>query len=73
MATSLCKQVKAQRSDESAEADERRALRYDFGEGLLEIGLSFQTHESPSVFLVPARIPRPEASCRSRRDLRRNG
>ncbi|PYT18933.1 MAG: hypothetical protein DMG59_02325 [Acidobacteria bacterium] len=32
-------QVKAQRSDESAEADERRALRYDFGEGLLEIGL----------------------------------
>lgn len=32
-------QTKAQRSDESAEADERRALRYDFGEGLLEIGL----------------------------------
>ena len=25
--------------DETAEADENRALRYDFGEGLLEIGL----------------------------------
>jgi hypothetical protein len=32
-------QQKAQQSDESAEADEHRALRYDFGEGLLEIGL----------------------------------
>jgi len=32
-------QAKAQQSDESAEADERRALRYDLGEGLLEIGL----------------------------------
>jgi hypothetical protein len=32
-------QEKAKKSDESAEADERRALRYDFGEGLLEIGL----------------------------------
>jgi hypothetical protein len=32
-------QAKAQQSDESAEADEHRALRYDFGEGLLEIGL----------------------------------
>jgi len=32
-------QAKAQHSDESAEADERRALSYDFGEGLLEIGL----------------------------------
>ena len=32
-------QEKAKRSDESAEADENRALRYDFGEGLLEIGL----------------------------------
>ena len=32
-------QEKAQKSDETAEADERRALRYDFGEGLLEIGL----------------------------------
>jgi hypothetical protein len=30
---------KAQKSDETAEADEHRALRYDFGEGLLEIGL----------------------------------
>jgi hypothetical protein len=29
----------AQQADESAEADERRALRYDVGEGLLEIGL----------------------------------
>jgi len=32
-------QAKAQQSDESAERDEDRALRYDFGEGLLEIGL----------------------------------
>jgi hypothetical protein len=32
-------QAKAQKSDEAAEADENRALRYDFGEGLLEIGL----------------------------------
>lgn len=32
-------QEKAKKSDESAEADEHRALRYDFGEGLLEIGL----------------------------------
>jgi hypothetical protein len=32
-------QEKARKSDESAESDERRALRYDFGEGLLEIGL----------------------------------
>jgi hypothetical protein len=32
-------QEKAQHGDESAEADERRALRYDVGEGLLEIGL----------------------------------
>ncbi len=30
---------KAHKSDEFAEADENRALRYDFGEGLLEIGL----------------------------------
>jgi len=29
----------AQHADEAAEADESRALRYDFGEGLLEIGL----------------------------------
>ena len=29
----------AQRADDAAEADESRALRYDFGEGLLEIGL----------------------------------
>ena len=29
----------AKKSDESAEADERRALRFDLGEGLLEIGL----------------------------------
>jgi hypothetical protein len=29
----------AQAADEAAEADEHRALRYDFGEGLLEIGL----------------------------------
>ena len=27
------------KSDETAEADEHRALRYDFGEGMLEIGL----------------------------------
>jgi len=32
-------QEKAKKSDETAEADEHRALRYDFGEGLLEIGL----------------------------------
>jgi len=32
-------QEKAKQSDEAAEADEHRALRYDFGEGLLEIGL----------------------------------
>jgi len=32
-------QEKAKKSDEAAEADEARALRYDFGEGLLEIGL----------------------------------
>lgn len=32
-------QEKAQKSDEAAEQDEHRALRYDFGEGLLEIGL----------------------------------
>ena len=32
-------QQEAQESGEAAEADERRALRYDFGEGLLEIGL----------------------------------
>jgi hypothetical protein len=32
-------QEKARQSDEAAEADERRALRYDIGEGLLEIGL----------------------------------
>ncbi len=29
----------ANRADEAAEASERRALRYDLGEGLLEIGL----------------------------------
>lgn len=29
----------AQKQDEMAEADERRSLRYDLGEGLLEIGL----------------------------------
>jgi hypothetical protein len=29
----------AQRADDAAEGDERRALRFDFGEGLLEIGL----------------------------------
>jgi hypothetical protein len=32
-------QEKAQKSDEAAKADEHRALRFDFGEGLLEIGL----------------------------------
>jgi len=32
-------QEKAQKSDDTADADEKRALRYDFGEGLLEIGL----------------------------------
>ena len=32
-------QKKAQELDEAAEADEQRALRYDVGEGLLEIGL----------------------------------
>src|SRR5947199_7417436 len=32
-------QESAKRSTEAAEADERRALRYDIGEGLLEIGL----------------------------------
>ncbi len=32
-------QEKAQSGDELAEADEHRALRYDVGEGLLEIGL----------------------------------
>ena len=32
-------QAKAEKSDATAEADENRALRYDFGEGLLEIGL----------------------------------
>jgi hypothetical protein len=32
-------QEKAQLADELAEADEHRALRFDFGEGLLEIGL----------------------------------
>ena len=32
-------QEEAKGDDESAEADEHRALRYDFGEGLLEIGL----------------------------------
>jgi hypothetical protein len=30
---------KAEHADHSAEADEARALRYDLGEGLLEIGL----------------------------------
>jgi hypothetical protein len=29
----------ARRADEAAESDEHRALRYDFGEGLLEIAL----------------------------------
>src|SRR6266480_3005777 len=32
-------QEEAKKDDETAEADEHRALRYDFGEGLLEIGL----------------------------------
>ncbi len=32
-------QEKAKHSDETAEGDERRALRYDIGEGLLEIAL----------------------------------
>jgi len=32
-------QEEAQHDDEMAEADERRGLRYDIGEGLLEIGL----------------------------------
>lgn len=32
-------QEKAKKSDETAEGDERRALRYDIGEGLLEIAL----------------------------------
>ena len=32
-------QESAKKSDEAAEADEHRALRYDIGEGLLEIGL----------------------------------
>ena len=32
-------QEKAKSADEQAEADEHRALRYDVGEGLLEIGL----------------------------------
>src|SRR5215472_3925891 len=32
-------QESAQRAAEQAEADERRALRFDIGEGLLEIGL----------------------------------
>ena len=32
-------QEKAQSADDAAEADEHRALRYDVGEGLLEIGL----------------------------------
>ena len=32
-------QEQAKGADESAEADEHRALRYDVGEGLLEIGL----------------------------------
>jgi hypothetical protein len=32
-------QEEAKAADESAEADEHRALRYDVGEGLLEIGL----------------------------------
>ncbi len=32
-------QGEAQRAEELARSDERRALRYDFGEGLLEIGL----------------------------------
>jgi len=32
-------QEEAQKAEAAAEADERRALRYDLGEGLLEIGL----------------------------------
>ena len=32
-------QEDAQKDEEAAEADEHRALRYDIGEGLLEIGL----------------------------------
>jgi hypothetical protein len=32
-------QAEARHDEELAETDERRALRYDFGEGLLEIGL----------------------------------
>jgi hypothetical protein len=32
-------QEQAKGADEAAEADEHRALRYDVGEGLLEIGL----------------------------------
>ena len=32
-------QEEAKGADEAAEADEHRALRYDLGEGLLEIGL----------------------------------
>ncbi|MBZ5620149.1 MAG: DUF4337 domain-containing protein [Acidobacteriia bacterium] len=32
-------QEEAQKAEEQAEADEHRALRYDLGEGLLEIGL----------------------------------
>ncbi len=32
-------QEEAREAGEAAEADERRALRYDFGEGLVEIGL----------------------------------
>src|ERR1041385_2583916 len=32
-------QEKAKAADEAAEADEHRALRFDIGEGLLEIGL----------------------------------
>src|SRR5579862_5887323 len=32
-------QEQAQKAEESADADETRALRYDIGEGLLEIGL----------------------------------
>jgi hypothetical protein len=32
-------QTEAERDDRSAEADESRALRYDLGEGLLEIAL----------------------------------
>jgi hypothetical protein len=33
------RQEEARSADEAAEADEHRALRYDIGEGLLEIGL----------------------------------